>query len=111
VLLALPATLEHAFAVRGVPVAQVASMPELCTAKSCVGLDVWGGKHVILAPRGGKADFAVVIVPTHADAARMARLFRANSALGLTVRRRSVLLYLLSSPRVARLRAAFAAAG
>lgn len=104
---ATPAAVERAFASRGILVARVAQPPELCTPRSCVGLEYWGGKIAYLAPRTARPDFVVVLLPTFADARRVGAVGR-DSGLA-TVRRGSTLLvYLRSSPRVLRLRRALA---
>jgi hypothetical protein len=109
VLFGVPAQLEQAFTREGIRVVETATVPQLCDRTRCGGVDlVWGrGLRTVLRPRAGRPDFAVVVVTTHANAVELARVFRRNPAVGATVRRSSVLLYLRTSPRLARLRAAF----
>ncbi|HLY93590.1 MAG TPA: hypothetical protein VKP14_01975 [Gaiellaceae bacterium] len=103
---ATPAAVERAFAHQGVLVSPVAKPPELCDrgAGVCTGVDIWGGKVVYLAPKG-KPDFIVVLLPTAADARRIGAVQR-RSGLGTANRGSTLLVYLRSTIRIARLRAA-----
>jgi hypothetical protein len=76
-----------------------------------MGLDVWaggGGGVVYLAPRSGK-DFMLVLFKAVSDAGRAARLESANTNVGTVTRGPVLLIYLTSSSRIGRLRAALAA--
>jgi hypothetical protein len=109
VLLTTPPALERAFAAQGVVLARRASPPQLCDARGCNGLEVWGdgAAPVYLVPRRGKPDFEVIVFRRPQDAAKVARLYRRNTAVGSKTRSNALLLYLRSTPRVARLLAAF----
>lgn len=106
VVSATPAAVERAFAHQGVLVSRTAKPPELCDRRAgvCTGVDIWGGKVVYLAP-AGTADFIVVLLPTAADARRIGAVQR-RSGLGAANRGSTLLLYLRSSIRIGRLRAA-----
>jgi hypothetical protein len=106
---ATPAAVERAFASHGVLVSRVSRPPELCDRVSCDGVAVWGGKVAFLAPsRTAKADFMVVLVPSLRDATRIGTVER-RAGLGTARRGPTLLVYLPSSPRIARLRGALAA--
>lgn len=104
-----PTAVERAFAARGVLVAPVAKPPELCDTRShsCAGLELWGGKIAYLAPLSTKPDFVVVLLPTLADARRIGGVGQ-HSGLGAARRGSTLLVYLRSSTRIARLRRALA---
>lgn len=106
VVAATPAAVERAFARQGVLVSRWAKPPELCDRRAgvCTGVDIWGGRVVYLAPTG-KADFIVVLLPTAADARRIGAVQR-RSGLGTANRGSTLLVYLKSSMRITRLRAA-----
>lgn len=109
VLLATSASIEHAFAHHGVRISRVARPPEICYPEGCSAVELWGGRRTIyFKPRTGK-DFVVILFSRSADAAKVAH-FEANGGLGSARRGSLVLLYYKLSPRIAKLRAALAAA-
>jgi hypothetical protein len=106
---ATPVAVERAFAERGVLVSRVPSSPDLCNAGMCFGLDVAGGGGVVyLAPLKGK-DFMVVLFRAGTNARRAAALENANPVVRVVTKGPALLVYMASSSRISRLRAALAA--
>jgi hypothetical protein len=110
VIAATPASIERAFANRGVRVSRVTRPPEICYPAGCTAVELWGGRTPIyFKPRSGR-DFMVILFKQPSDAARLTRL-EARSGLGTARHGSLVLLYYRLSARIARLRAAVAASG
>ena len=107
-----PLAIQTAFAHGGVPVARADSAPDLCDSTGCTSLDIFGGdsaKAVYFRPQQGK-DFMVILFHSPADAREIAKFEQTHSAdVGTSVRKAALLIYLKSSARVARLRAALTA--
>jgi hypothetical protein len=106
VLAATPAEVAQAFASRGIQVARVPKPPKLCDVKACRRVTITGGTFVCFAPKG-TIDFFVALLPTAADAQRVGKVGR-DGGLGAVARGSTLLVYLRSSARIARLRAALA---
>jgi hypothetical protein len=104
VLAATPAEVAHAFASRGIQVARVPRPPKLCDVHACRRLTISGGTFMCFAPKG-TVDFFVALLPTAADAQRVGKVAR-GGGLGAAANGSTLLLYVKSSPRVARLVAA-----
>ena len=105
-LAATPAAVTAAFARQGAVLIRVPKPPKLCDAKACRSLRIFGGPFVLLAPKE-TVDFFVALLPSAADAQRVGRV-GTQGGLGVAVRGSTVLMYLKSSARIARLRAALA---
>ena len=103
-LAATPAEVAQAFASRGIQVARVPEPPRLCDVKACRRLTISGGTFSCFAPKG-TVDFFVALLPTPADAQRVGKVGR-GGGLGAVARGSTLLVYLKSSTRVARLEAA-----
>lgn len=108
-LAATPAEVAQAFAGRGVQVFRVAKPPKLCDVKACRRVTITGAVFVCFAPRG-TVDFFVALLPTPTDARRVETVGR-RGGLGAAARGSTLLLYLKSSTRVARLIAALSSLG
>jgi hypothetical protein len=109
-LVATPASIEHAFETHGVLVSQAASPPEICYPAGCTAVYSWGARRPIyFKPRTGK-DFIVILFNQQSDAVRLARL-EARSGLATARHGSALLLYYKLTPRITRLRAALAASG
>ena len=106
VLASTPAEVASAFARQGALVARVARPPKLCDPKACRSLTISGGTVVLLAPKK-TVDFFVALLPTAADAQRIGKVGQ-TGGLGVATRGSTLLVYLKSSARAARLRAALA---
>jgi hypothetical protein len=104
VLAATPAEVAHAFASRGIQVTRVPKPPKLCDVKACRRVTITGGTFVCFAPKG-TVDFFLALLPTAADAQRVGKVAR-GGGLGAAARGSTLLLYVKSSTRVARLVAA-----
>ena len=104
-----PASIERAFADRGVLVSRVSRAPEICYPAGCTAVWLWGGATPIyFKPRIGR-DFVVILFKQPSDAVRLTRL-EARSGLGSARHGSLVLLYYRLSVRIAKLRASLAAA-
>ncbi len=106
-LVATPVDVQHAFASHGVPLVRRAQPPQLCTPRTCIAFEYTGGRLVYLTPRG-KADFFIVVAPAGTDVTHVAAIDRKRQGIGARTNGSTLLVYLLSSARVARLRAALA---
>jgi hypothetical protein len=107
-LMATPVSIEQAFARHGVRISQVGSPPELCDRVACTGLDTWGGEsrsNIYFRPQHGK-DFMVVLFKAASDAHKIAAFERTHAGLGTATHASVLLVYLKSSTRIAKLRAA-----
>lgn len=103
-LAATPAEVARAFVSRGIQVARVPKPPRLCDVKACRRVTISGGTFVCFAPKG-TIDFFVTLLPTAADAQRVGKVAR-GGGLGAAARGSTLLLYVKSSTRIARLIAA-----
>jgi hypothetical protein len=101
-----PAAVVSAFAQRGAIVSRVPKPPKLCDAKACRSMTIFGGAFVCLAPKA-TVDFFVALLPSPADATRVAKVGQ-RGGLGVVTHGSTLLVYLKSSTRIARLRAALA---
>ena len=101
---------EHAFANRGLAVTGATAAPELCDPSACTGLVLWGGaRPAYLVPQSGR-DFVLIVFRTSAAANRVGAFERTHApSLGTFLRGSTLLVYLRSSSRIARLKAALAA--
>jgi hypothetical protein len=109
VLAATPAEVTHAFASRGIHVVRVPQPPKLCDVKACRRVTITGGTFVCFAPKG-TIDFFVALLPTVADAQRVGKVGR-SGGLGAVAHGSTLMLYLKSSTRVARLLGALSSLG
>jgi hypothetical protein len=109
VVAATPAEVSHAFAARGIQLARVPKPPKLCDVKACRRLTLSGGTFVCFAPKQ-TVDFFVALLPTATDAQRVGKVAR-GGGLGAAARGSTLLVYLRSSARIARLVAALSALG
>jgi hypothetical protein len=104
------AAVERAFANRGLALTRAAAIPELCDATACTALLLWGGaKPAFLVPRSGR-DFVLIVFRTAAAANRIGAFERTHApSLGTFRRGSALLVYLKSSSRITRLKAALTA--
>jgi hypothetical protein len=80
--------------------------PKLCDIRACRRVTISGGTFVCFAPKG-TIDFFVALLPTAADAQRVGKVAH-GGGLGVAAKGSTLLLYVKSSKRVARLVAALA---
>jgi hypothetical protein len=104
------AAVEHLFSNRGLALTRAAAIPELCDPTACTVLLLWGGaKPAYLVPRSGR-DFVLIVFRTAAAANRTGAFERTHApSLGTFRRGSALLVYLRSSTRIARLKAALTA--